>query len=129
MVNCICSACLDTNPLVVTIITLACSSGSEFVAADCSYVNIITMLATGMDTTAHALSRAAISMAKYPEWLEKIWEEQQSIIATEGTEINSQVQSACPKIHYSHAMICLRVLNDALYGPVKCRTLQSSQLV
>jgi cytochrome P450 len=44
-----------------------------------------------MDTTAHALSQAAISMAKYPEWLEKMWEEQQSIIGTFGTDINSKV--------------------------------------
>jgi hypothetical protein len=31
-------------------------------------------------------------MAKYPEWLEKIWEEQQSIIATEGEAITPEVQ-------------------------------------
>jgi hypothetical protein len=48
--------------------------------------------ATGTDTAAHSLSRAAISMAKYPEWLEKIWEEQQSIIATEGEEITPEVR-------------------------------------
>jgi hypothetical protein len=48
--------------------------------------------ATGTDTTAHSLSRAAISMAKYPEWLEKIWEEQQSIIATEGEAITPEVR-------------------------------------
>jgi hypothetical protein len=31
-------------------------------------------------------------MAKYPEWLEKIWEEQQSIIAIEGEAITPEVR-------------------------------------
>jgi hypothetical protein len=31
-------------------------------------------------------------MAKYPEWLDKMWEEQQSIIATEGEAITPEVR-------------------------------------
>jgi hypothetical protein len=31
-------------------------------------------------------------MAKYPEWLEKMWEEQQSIIGTEGEAITPEVR-------------------------------------
>jgi cytochrome P450 len=49
--------------------------------------------ATGTDTTAHSISQAAISMAKYPEWLEKMWEEQQSIIGTEGKAITPEVRT------------------------------------
>jgi hypothetical protein len=30
-------------------------------------------------------------MAKHPEWLEKMWEEQQSLIAMAGEEITSEV--------------------------------------
>jgi hypothetical protein len=96
MLTLIRSVCLGSNPPVVTIITLACGSHPELVAAGSIYMSISTMLATGMDTTAHALSQAAISMAKYPEWLDKMWEEQQSIIGTFGTDINSKVQCAFP---------------------------------
>jgi hypothetical protein len=96
MINPIRSVCLVSNPPVVTIITLACGIDSKLVAAGCMFVSISMMLAAGMETTAHSLSRAAISMAKYPEWLEKMWEEQQSIIATSGTDINSQVHCAFP---------------------------------
>jgi hypothetical protein len=87
------------------------------------------MLATEMDTTAHALTQA-ISMAKYPEWLENIWEEQQSIITTKQTGINCQVESTFPISHFLDAWTCLlRVLNGELYDPVKCRQSHRSQLV
>jgi cytochrome P450 len=57
-----------------------------------SHMVLTACNATGTNTTGHSLSRGAISMAKHPEWLEKIWEEQQSIIATEGEDITPEVR-------------------------------------
>jgi cytochrome P450 len=85
-----------SNPPVVTIITIACGSDPELVAADRIYVITSSIIATGMETIGHAMSQAAIKMAKHPEWLDKIWEEQQSIIATVGTDITPQVHCAFP---------------------------------
>jgi hypothetical protein len=48
-------------------------------------------------------------MAKYPEWLEKIWEEQQSIIATEGKAITPEVRTcgASIPIHFCDTSRCV----------------------
>lgn len=45
----------------------------------------------GTDPTAHMLTQTAVFLSKHPEWLEKLWEEQQDLINTYGEEVTPEV--------------------------------------
>jgi hypothetical protein len=50
----------------------------------------------GTDTTSHGMTRAAVWLARYPEWHEALWVEQQKLMAEYGDVIDRRVRCGVP---------------------------------
>jgi cytochrome P450 len=79
---------------------------------------VLLLIFAGTDTTSYMLSQCAIWLAKYPEWLEVLWEEQQRIMAEFGDEITPKVRAELPRtqergLHRCGDAECARPLHSA----------------
>ena len=55
-------------------------------------VEIRFLLFSGTDTTAYTAARLMQRLAKHPEWLDALWEEQQRLMAEFGEELDRRVR-------------------------------------
>ena len=53
---------------------------------------IVFLQFAGTDTTAYAMTRAALYLAEYPEWHQELWQEQQELMAEYGDTIDRRVR-------------------------------------
>lgn len=53
---------------------------------------IVFLQFAGTDTTAYAMTRAAMYLAEYPKWHQELWEEQQALMAEYGDTIDRRVR-------------------------------------
>jgi cytochrome P450 len=50
----------------------------------------------GTDTTSYSMTRAAVWLARYPEWHDALWAEQQRLMAEYGDVIDRRVRTSAP---------------------------------
>jgi hypothetical protein len=73
------------------------------------------VMSVGSLSLSHHLLREVVELAKQPEWLDALWEEQQRLMVEYGPELSRQVRTFCPKINACSS--CIIVALCAAYAP------------
>jgi hypothetical protein len=88
----------------------------------------------GTDTTSYVISRCMIFLAKHPQWLTAIAEEQKRLIAEHGTAMDRKVCMLLYGQFVPFSVLCIWLLfslnsMESCFGPANCACLKSVKSV